>query len=226
MTDQENQLWKVDLHIHTRYSRDCLMDPAAVIARAREVGLDRIAITEHDNIGGALATRELAPEFVLVGEEIMTTVGELIAYFVEEEVPPGLTPAEAIARLREQGAVISISHPLDSWRHAAMGEANVLSIIDQVDALEGFNARSLYREDNGRAQALAKEHGKLITAGSDAHSLVEIGRGYLLMPPFHDKASFLESLAQARPEGLETPLWVHGSSFLAKWRKRLFGVQD
>ncbi len=104
-------MWKVDLHSHTIYSKDCLTRAADLITRARAVGLDKIAVTEHNRLDGALAAKKLAPDLVIVGEEIMTTHGEIIAYFVSEVVPRGLSPQETIRRLRDQGAVISIPHP-------------------------------------------------------------------------------------------------------------------
>lgn len=134
-------MWKVDLHSHTIFSRDCLTHPEAVIARARAIGLDKLAITEHNNLEGALYMKSLAPDLIIVGEEVKTTHGEIIGYFVSEAVPKGLSPQETIRRLRAQGAVISIPHPLDTLRRSAMGLANVLTIIDDVDALEVRNAR-------------------------------------------------------------------------------------
>ncbi len=219
-------MWKVDLHSHTVFSRDCLTRPAALVAQARAVGLDKIAVTEHNNLAGARAAKELAPDLVIVGEEIMTTHGEIIAYFVQEEVPRGLAPEEAIARLREQGAVISIPHPLDSLRGSAMGRENVMAILHLVDALEVRNARCVRAADNVAAAELAAAHGKLISAGSDAHTLYEVGRCYVEMPPFEDNAaSFKEALAQATPGGVESPFWPHFASTYAKLHKRLFGVK-
>ena len=219
-------MWKVDLHSHTIYSRDCLTQSAALIARARALGLDKIAVTEHNNLSGALAAKALAPDLVIVGEEIKTTHGEIIAYFVKECVPRGLSPQETIARLRDQGAVISIPHPLDSLRRSAMGLENVLSIIDQVDALEVRNARCVRPADNEAAVALAQAYGKLVTAGSDAHIPFEVGRAYVTMPPFDDDAeSFHDALAQAQPQGAVSPFWPHFASTYAKWHKRLFGVR-
>lgn len=218
-------MWNVDLHSHTIYSRDCLTDPAALIKQARARKLDKIAVTEHNNIAGARAAKALAPDLVIVGEEIKTTHGEIIAYFVREEVPRGLSPQETIARLRDQGAVISIPHPVDSLRTSAMGLKNVLRIIDQVDALEVRNARCVRKADNAAAAALAAEHGKLITAGSDAHTLHEVGQCYVEMPAFEDNAaSFLAALSQAQPRGTESPFWPHFASTYAKWRKRYFPV--
>ncbi len=219
-------MWKVDLHAHTVYSRDCMVRPEALIRRARAIGLDKLAITEHNNLAGARAAKALAPDLIILGEEIKTTHGEIIAYFLQEEVPRGLAPEETIARLREQGAVISIPHPLDSVRTSAMGLENVLRIIDQVDALEVLNARCVRPKDNEAAAALAQEHGKLVTAGSDAHTLAELGRAYLLMPEFEDTPeSFLAALAQAQPQGRVSPFWPHLVSTWAKWRKKFFPIE-
>jgi predicted metal-dependent phosphoesterase TrpH len=215
-------MWKVDLHSHTIFSRDCLTRPEVTIARARAIGLDKLAITEHNNLAGALATKKLAPDLIIVGEEIKTTHGEIIAWFVTEEVPKGLSLKESIRRLRDQGAVISIPHPLDSLRGSAMGLENVLAIIDQVDALEVLNARCVYPADNDAARSLAEKHGKLMTAGSDSHIPYELGHCYLEMTPFDDTPeSFLASLRSARPTGQVSPFWPHLASTYAKWRKKL-----
>ncbi|MEX1018176.1 MAG: PHP domain-containing protein [Litorilinea sp.] len=217
--------WKVDLHSHTVYSKDCLTRPADLIERARARGLHKIAVTEHNNVAGARAAKQLAPDLVIVGEEIKTTEGEIIAYFVREEVPAGLTPKETIKRLRDQGAVISIPHPLDSLRGSAMGLKSVMGIIKQVDALEVLNARCVRPQDNAAAVELARQHGKLVTAGSDAHTLYEVGRAWLEMPPFDDDpASFLVALRQAQVAGGVSPFWPHLASTYAKWRKRLLGM--
>lgn len=218
--------WTVDLHSHTIHSKDCLTKTAALIERARAVGLNKIAVTEHNNLAGALAAKALAPDLVIVGEEIKTTHGEIIAYYVKEAVPKGLSPQETIKRLRDQGAVISIPHPLDSLRRSAMGRENVLEIIDLVDALEVLNARCVRVADNLAAAELALEHGKLATAGSDAHTLSEIGRCTLVMPEFDDDAeSFREALESAQPQGEVSPFWPHFASTYAKWYKRFFPVK-
>ena len=219
-----SQLWRVELHCHTHHSPDSLSSAQAVIASARKRNLQRIAITDHNCIAGALEVQKLAPELVIVGEEIKTTQGEIIAWFVQELVPKGLTPAETIRRLRAQGAVIGIPHPLDSLRKkSAMGREATLALIDDIDALEVLNARSLNMADNEQARALALAHHKLMTAGSDAHTPGEIGRAVVVMPPFHDADSFRLSLAQSHIEGGLSGHHVHLYSTYAKIRKRLFG---
>ncbi len=215
-------MWKVDLHNHTIFSKDSLAAPEKMIQAAKAAGLDRMAITEHNNLKGALTAKEIDPDFVIVGEEVMTTKGEIIAYFVKEEVPRGLEPEEAIRRLREQGAVISIPHPLDSVRRSAMGLENVLRIIDMVDAIEAFNARVLpFDPANERASRLAEEYHKLKTAGSDAHTPWEVGHAYVEMPPFSNSEEFLDSLSKGKIVGRKSSPLVHLASTYAKWAKRI-----
>ncbi len=219
-------VWRVDLHSHTIFSKDSLTRTEALLARARAVGLNKIGVTEHNRLDGALAAKRLAPDLVIVGEEIKTTHGEIIAWYVQDEVPRGLSPQETVRRLRDQGAVISIPHPLDSVRTSAMGMQTVLTIIDAVDALEVLNARCVRAADNAAALELALAHSKLMTAGSDAHIPYEVGRCFLEMPPFEDNArAFLAALRMARPSGSESPFWPHLASTWAKLRKRIAPVQ-
>ena len=212
-------MWKVDLHCHTRFSRDSLTEPAKLLEAIRRKGLDKVAITEHNNLRGALALHALAPDLVIIGEEIRTLEGELIAYFVTEEVPRGLTLRETIAWLRAQGAVISVPHPCDSLRGSAIGEENLLSIIEQIDAVEVWNARCLRAGDNDRSLTIARRYGKLTTAGSDAHTPGEVGAAYVELPPFGNADEMRASLARARVVGQLSPARVHlASTWASLWR--------
>lgn len=212
---------KVDLHVHTCYSKDSLTSLEAVIEACRKRGLDKVAITDHNTTAGALTLREMAPDLVIVGEEIKTKVGEIIAYFLEEEVPKGLPLEEAIAHVRQQGGVVGVPHPLDRLRREALGRTHLLTIIEQVDLLEVFNARTIFPADNHRALALAREHGLLATAGSDAHTPWEIGHAYVEMPAFNDKDEFLGSLAQGQIVGRLASPFIHLASTWAKLIERL-----
>ena len=107
-----NERWNVDLHSHTLWSKDCLTSFDTIFKLCEKRGIDRIAITDHNTAEGALALQKLAPDLIIVGEEIMTPQGEILAYFVQESIPAGLSPEETIRRLRDQGAVISVSHPI------------------------------------------------------------------------------------------------------------------
>lgn len=213
----------IELHAHTHASGDCLTRPADVVKTCRAKGIDRLAVTDHNTIRGALEAHALAPDGVIVGEEVMTTQGELLAYFVKEEVPPGLTPQETIARLRGQGAAISVSHPFDRHRKGAWRQSDLLAILPLVDAIEVFNARCMHAEDNTRALAFAREHGALGTVGSDAHSRMELGRAVLRVPEFSDAAGMVAGWRDALPlTRLSSPL-IHFTSRYASLYKRLTG---
>lgn len=213
--------WKVDLHIHTSFSEDALCTPAQVVELSLARGLSRIAITDHNTIAGALEARKIAPELVIIGEEVRTKRGELLALFISEEIPPKLDPLETIRRIKEQGGIVGIPHPFDQIRREAMGPY-ALEIIKQVDFLEGFNARTLFSSDNTRAMKLATELGLPASAGSDAHTPWEIGKVWVEMDPFSGEREFLEALKGGMIKGRRSPLWVHLFSTLAKiarkWR--------
>ncbi len=211
----------VELHCHTCFSPDSLVRPDQLVEHARKRGLDRIAVTDHNTIGGALACAELDPERIIIGEEIQTTQGELLAYYLEDGIPAGLAPGEAIRRLREQGALISVSHPFDFHRTGAWGVEALREILPLVDAIEGFNARSISDAPNRRAAEFARKHGVLQTAGSDAHAAFELGRTTLRLPAFDGPAEMKASLKRAQRLGRRLPPWVHLLSRWASWRKRL-----
>jgi predicted metal-dependent phosphoesterase TrpH len=216
-----DKLWTVELHSHTSYSRDCLVRPEQFVAACRRKGIDRVAITDHNAVAGALAAQKIAPDLVIVGEEIKTDCGEIIVYFLNEFIPPGLPVREAIARVRGQGGIVGVSHPCDRYRREAMGADRLLPIIDLVDALEVFNARCLAQGDNECARSLAEQHGKLMFAGSDAHTTLELGQATVRMPPFDSPESFKVSLRQARLQARPSSPLVHVASTYAKLAKRM-----
>lgn len=216
-----NERWQVELHSHTNWSKDCVVDFDAIIRRCEKLGIDRIAITDHNTAEGALAMQKIAPDLVIVGEEIMTTQGELLGYFMKETIPAGLSPEETIKRLRDQNAVISVSHPFDRLRKGAWQEEDLLRIIDKVDAIETFNARCIFPQDNEKALAFAEKHGLIGTIGSDAHSRVEYGRALARMQPFEGAGDFLASLRTAEFVRRYSSFFVHFHSKTAKWSKKL-----
>jgi predicted metal-dependent phosphoesterase TrpH len=212
---------RADFHAHTAYSRDGSTDVRHFIAAARRAGLDRVAVTDHNTLRGALEAAALAPDLIIPGEEIMTTEGELLGYYLRQEIPRGLTPEETVARLRDQGAAISVSHPFDRLRHGAWKADALRRILPLVDAIEGFNARCLFAGDNRRADSFARTNHKPTTAGSDGHIAFELGAAGLEIPPFQDAATLRAALPQAAVFGRLLPWWVHFFSTYAKWKKRL-----
>ena len=161
----------------------------------------------------------MAPEMIIVGEEVRTTQGELLALFIEEEIPPGLSPRETIERIKAQGGLVGVSHPFDRIRREAMREY-VREIAEELDFVEVFNARTILSSDDERAMELAQEWGIPASAGSDAHTPWEIGRAYVELAPFNDKEGFLNALLKGRIRGRRSPLWVHFFSTWAKLKPR------
>lgn len=211
---------RVELHLHTCYSKDSLVQLKDLIRRCEALGIDRFAVTDHNEIEGALAAQVLAPEKVIVGEEIETTEGELIAYYLTEKVPAGLTPMAAIERLQAQGAVISVAHPFDTIRGATWQPDTLDSIAPHLDAVETFNARCLRRSFNREADAFAREHDLAGMVGSDAHSLRELGQATLVMPDFNGPETFKAALGEAQADTTLSPFWVHILSRWAAFRKK------
>ena len=210
---------RLEFHTHTIFSPDSLTTPEKLVAACRRKGIDRVVVTDHNTIRGALAARELAPEMVIVGEEIMTTRGELLTAFVREEIPAGLDPEDAIARLRDQGAFISVSHPFDSLRSGSWRFSDLESIAHLVDAVEVFNSRCIFRAQNSRAAEFAAAHRLLKTVGSDAHGVSELGCSTIRLDHFDDAASLRESLRTAEFDTRRSPPWAMGISRYAKIRK-------
>jgi predicted metal-dependent phosphoesterase TrpH len=212
---------KVEFHCHTNASKDSLTKPADLIRAARKKGIDRLIITDHNSVAGAVAAHALDPELVIVGEEIMTTRGEILAAFVKEEIPAGLDPHETIRRLKEQEAFISVSHPFDEMRQGGWQEHDLLAILPQVDAIEVYNSRCMYSRFNRRAQAFAEKHHVAGTVGSDAHAAFEVGRSTLLLDPFTSAAELRAVIRRGTPQVRWSPWWVHLVSRYASSVKKL-----
>ncbi|MCL4275214.1 MAG: PHP domain-containing protein [Anaerolineales bacterium] len=216
-----NVMITLEFHCHTSASKDSLTRPEDLVNTARRKGLDRLVITDHNSIQGALAAQRLDPELVIVGEEIMTTKGEILAAFVQEEIPPGLTPEETIGRLKEQGAFISVSHPYDTHRKGGWMEDDLLEIIPHVDAIEIFNSRCMDPRFNHRAELFAQRYNLAGTVGSDAHAAFEVGTSVMVLDPFEGPQGMREVIRQAKFKTKLSPWWVHLVSRYASIKKKI-----
>jgi predicted metal-dependent phosphoesterase TrpH len=211
----------VEFHCHTIASKDSLTPPEELIAAARARGIDRLIITDHNTIAGARAAQELAPELVVVGEEIMTTRGEILAAFLTDEIPAGLSPQETIGRLREQGAFISVSHPFDKIRSGAWREPDLLEILPLVDAIEVYNSRCMLPSFNRDARLFAERHKIPGTVGSDAHAAFELGRSLMQLESFDGPDGLRRVIHDGVPQTRWSPPWFHFSSRYAVVTKRI-----
>jgi len=212
---------RVEFHCHTVYSKDSLTSPERLVKSCRRKRLDRVIVTDHNSIAGARAAQKLDPELVIVGEEIKTTRGEILAAYVTEEIPANLSPQETIHILKEQGAFISVSHPFDVYRSGHWNEADLLEILPDVDAIEVFNSRCWSPEFNRRAQMFAEAHNVAGTVGSDAHATLELGRSILLLEQFQGPDEMREVIRRGVPKVRWSPPWFHLISRFAVIQKGL-----
>jgi predicted metal-dependent phosphoesterase TrpH len=212
----------IDLHMHTSHSWDCATDPEALLFVAQQVGLTALAVTDHNEISGALACAELADEYgiqVIVGEEVKTSQGEVIGLFLTERIEPGLSWHETIARIREQDGLVYVPHPFD--RLHTIPDVHLLrETLDEIDAFETYNARLPFEQYNRDAERFARKYNLVEGAGSDSHVVQGLGTAAVHMPAWDDKESFLVALGQGeilkRPKSL---LYLQG----LKWVNDLTG---
>jgi predicted metal-dependent phosphoesterase TrpH len=187
---------RVDLHLHSRYSHDSRTTLDALIKRCRECGLDRIALTDHNTVEGAVELARLAPELTIVGEEAKTLEGEVIGLFITGRVPPYLRPEEAMDLVHEMGGLTYVPHPLDRNRSNFRAE-RIVELADRIDIIEVHNP---WCEPGANAAAarLAAALDMVTATGSDAHSAPELGRSWMEVADYRSPQDFLSKLRHAR----------------------------
>lgn len=218
---------RADLHSHTHFSKDGLTTPEEFVRRNVEGGIDCVAVSDHNNIEGALEVQRLAPFRVIIAEEIRSTEGEIIGYFLSDPVPRGLTPEETVRAIKEQRGLVGVPHPFDRARSSPLKTSALLRILPDVQILEVYNARNIFQADNRRAAAFAARHNLARSAGTDAHWWPEVGHTWVEMPNFGDRDDFLAALRAGRIRGHAANPFVHVMSTVAKirWRLGLSPVQ-
>lgn len=214
-----DKLLKADLHIHTKYSMDCDTPLEKIVARCNKLGINCIAIADHGTIEGALRMQEIAPFPVIVAEEILTPDGEIMGVFLKDGIPSRSSVRETIARIKEQDALVCLPHPFDTLRRLRLTETELEELAADIDIIEAFNARSPLQWPTLKAQAFADKHGLAKCAGSDAHSLFEIGQAYMEMPEFEDKDGYLQALRAGTITGKKSSPLVHLLSIWARIKK-------
>ncbi len=216
---------KIDLHSHSSASHDSYVSPKCFIECYQKKGFGGVAVTDHNTIHGAQEIARLAPKnfWVIIGEEITSKEGEIIGYFLKEKIPRDLGARETIAQIKKQGGVVAIPHPCDRMRHHVLERKILFEIIHDVDFIEIFNARNVFKNDNQKAYELAKKYQKNMSAGSDAHSTLEIGNVSLEIDKrCDDRETFLSQWKDTAPKinTHSAPLFVHGITRLVKWYKK------
>jgi len=188
-----------------------------VAARCRRLGLSPVFLTDHDTISGAAQVRA-GKERVVAGEEVMTAEGELIGLFLERAVQGGRKARETALEIKAQGGLVYLEHPYDPYRRH-LSEAGIETIADLIDIVEVFNGRS-DEQANRRAADLCEILGAAPGAGSDAHSLSEIGSAYVEMEDFEGAQDFLAKLRGAKIVKRRSKLLMLAEAKLGKMRRR------
>jgi len=212
-------LFKADFHIHSCYSMDCNTSLEQIIRACQKKCINCIALADHGAIEGALEMKKIAPFYVIVAEEILTTRGEIMGMFLQELVPSGLSLEESIRRIKEQNGLVCAQHPFDKFRADALKAEVMEEIADQIDLVEVFNARNPLLRSSNKALSFAQKYNLPCCAGSDAHAAYEIGNAYVELPEFHGREDFLQALVQGTVHGHRTSPLSRLSSIWARIRK-------
>ncbi|MBI4236159.1 MAG: PHP domain-containing protein [Chloroflexi bacterium] len=201
------------------------MTPQALVKACLRAGLDTIAVTDHHTIRGALAVREIAPFPVIIGAELRTADGEVIGLFMEKEIPRGLSALETVRRIKDQGGLVQVPHPFDTFRRKHIRYPALLEVLPSVDIVEAFNARTTLKSDIMRGVRFIQEHQAsypiLPTGVTDAHTPFEIGHAYVEMPAFAGRDDFLDALRHGRIVGRRTTPLIHMATRWTVLVKRL-----
>ncbi|MET0305251.1 MAG: PHP domain-containing protein [Solirubrobacterales bacterium] len=197
----QRPLIEVDLHMHTDHSPDCATPVKVLLETARDRGLGAIAITDHNEVSGALEARRIAQEMgdieVIVAEEVKTAEqGEVIGLFLEEKIPRGMTMAETIAEIRRQAGLVYVPHPFDRF-HSVPDYEHLLDIVEEIDILEVFNPRVALTAFNEEAERFARKYRIVPGAGSDSHVAQGLGSVRVRIHEFDGPAEFLEAMRDA-----------------------------
>jgi predicted metal-dependent phosphoesterase TrpH len=216
-----------DFHIHTRFSRDSLLTEERFIEKAVERGLTHVAITNHNNVEGAVAVRDKVAELgladrltVILGEEVSTADGEVVGIFLQRTIPRGLSANETADEIHRQGGLVSIPHPFDPFRasHIKEGPLRNLAETRKVDMVEIFNCRVTFQRHNQEAAEFAARYGIPGIAASDSHSSFEVAMASNAMPHFETADELRRSLAENEWHASRSTVLVHLTTRWAVWK--------
>ena len=216
-----------DFHIHTRFSRDSILPEEKFIRLAIERGLTHVAVTNHNNIEGALAVRDKVTELgltdqltVIIGEEVSTEDGEVVGIFLNKTIPRGLSSKETAEEIHRQGGLVSIPHPFDPFRgsHIKEGPLRNLAELGKIDMVEVFNCRVAFQRHNLEAAEFANRYGIPGIAASDSHSSFEIAMAFNALPPFETADELKALLPENDWHASRSSVFIHATTRWAVWK--------
>ena len=221
-----------DFHIHTRFSRDSILSEERFIEKAVERGLTHVAITNHNNVEGAIAVRDKVAELgledrltVILGEEVSTADGEVVGVFLTKTIPRGLSANETADEIHRQGGLVSIPHPFDPFRgsHIREGPLRNLADVGKIDMVEVFNCRVTLQRHNEEAAEFARRYDIPGIAASDSHSSFEIAMAFNAMPAFDSADELRASLRDNEWSASRSSVLIHATTRWAVWKNGFDG---
>ena len=216
-----------DFHIHTRFSRDSILSEPTFIEKAIERGLTHVAVTNHNNVEGAIAVRDKVAELgltdqltVILGEEVSTADGEVVGIFLTRTIPRGLSANETADEIHRQGGLVSIPHPFDPFRasHIKEGPLRNLAEVGKIDMVEVFNCRVSLPVHNSQAAEFARHYGIPGIAASDSHSGFEVAMAFNALPPFETAAELKAALPANEWHASRSSVFIHATTRWAVWK--------
>ena len=194
---------RIDFHTHTVWSKDCCSSVEAFIRGCKRRRLDCVAITDHNEIDGALAVQKVAPFPVIVGEEISSMAGDIIGLFVKRRIKPGLSLENTLYEIRAQLALVYLPHPYATKKRSgrSIDHFDLSRLRESVDIIETFNCRNLNAIDDEKAKHLAESVGAPQGAGSDAHTPFDIGLAYVELEAFDSQGGLIQGLRKGSISG-------------------------
>lgn len=216
-----------DFHIHTRFSRDSLLREEPFIRLAIERGLTHVAVTNHNNVEGAIAVRDKVAELgledqltVILGEEVSTADGEVVGLFLTKTIPRGLSANETADEIHRQGGLVSIPHPFDPFRssHIKEGPLRNLAEVGKIDLVEVFNCRVTLQRHNLEAAEFAQRYGIPGIAASDSHSRFEIAMAFNALPPFTTAEELIAGIGENDWHASRSTVLIHATTRWAVWK--------
>lgn len=215
-----------DFHTHDRFSRDSILSEDKFIRAAVDRGLTHVAVTNHNNVEGAIAFRDRVAALgvddrltVILGEEVSTSDGEVVGLFLQRTIPRGLTADETADEIHAQGGLVSIPHPFDPFRpsHIRRLPLEKLARAGKIDMLEVFNSRVTFSRHNEQAAEFAARHGIPGIACSDSHSAFEVAMSFNALPAFETADELREGLAENEWHGSRSTVLIHLTTRWAVW---------
>ena len=224
-TNNERESLRFDMHLHSRYSSDSAIPVRSIVKCFERSGILPL-VCDHNTLAGSIRVYDhicsAHPDIPrILAEEIMTAEGEIIGLFLEEEIPALLSAEETLDRIRDQGGLSIVPHPFCSYRSSALSFYTLDRIIDRVDIVEGFNARVIDDRDNLTAREYAARHKKPVSAGSDAHTPLELGRTWITIKPFSTPRELMKGLPDAEVHYLHMDPSIHLVTRLVRAGRRM-----